>query len=128
MSKIVVHSERAPKAIGTYSQAIKVGRTVYLSGQVPLNPATQTLITDDFDAEVRQVFENLKAVAEAAGGSLADLVRVGVYLIDFAHFPKLNEIMGEYVPQPFPARSTIQVAGLPRGARVEIDGVLELAH
>jgi reactive intermediate/imine deaminase len=126
MSKIVVHSERAPKAIGTYSQAIKVGRTVYLSGQVPLNPATQTLITDDFDAEVRQVFENLKAVAEAAGGSLADLVRVGVYLIDFAHFPKLNEIMGEYVPQPFPARSTIQVAGLPRGARVEIDGVLEL--
>jgi reactive intermediate/imine deaminase len=124
MPKIVVHTDQAPKAIGTYSQAIKVGRTVYLSGQVPLNPATQTLVTDDFEAEVRQVFENLKAVAHASGGSLADLVRVGVYLTDFAHFPKLNEIMGEYVPKPYPARSTIQVAGLPRGARVEVDGVM----
>jgi reactive intermediate/imine deaminase len=124
MSKTVIHSDAAPKAIGTYSQAILVGRTVYLSGQVPLNPATGQLLTDDFEAEVRQVFENLKAVAIAAGSSLADLVRVGVYLTDFAHFAKLNEIMGEYVPQPFPARSTIQVAGLPRGARVEIDGVL----
>jgi reactive intermediate/imine deaminase len=124
MSKIVVHTDQAPKAIGTYSQAIKVGRTVYLSGQVPLNPATQALVTDDFEAEVRQVFENLKAVAAASGGSLADLVRVGVYLTDFAHFPKLNEVMDEYVPKPYPARSTIQVAGLPRGARVEVDGVM----
>ena len=124
MTKIVVHSEDAPKAIGTYSQAIKVGRTVYLSGQVPLNPATQLLVSNDFEAETRQVFENLKAVATAAGGSLADLVRIGVYLTDLAHFPKLNEVMSEYVPQPYPARSTIQVSGLPRGARVEVDGVL----
>ena len=124
MAKIVVHSDHAPKAIGTYSQAIKVGRTVYLSGQVPLNPATQLLVTNDFEAEVRQVFENLKAVATAAGGSLSDLVRIGVYLTDLAHFSKLNDVMSEYVPQPYPARSTIQVAGLPRGARVEVDGVL----
>jgi reactive intermediate/imine deaminase len=124
MPKIAIHSDHAPKAIGTYSQAIQVGATVYLSGQVPLNPATQTLVTDNFEAEVRQVFENLKAVAAASGGSLADLVRIGVYLTDFAHFSTLNDVMAEYVPQPFPARSTIQVAGLPRGARVEIDGVL----
>ena len=126
VAKIVIHSDDAPKAIGTYSQAIKVGRTVYLSGQVPLNPATQILVSNDFEAEVRQVFENLKAVATAAGGSLADLVRIGVYVTDLAHFPKLNEVMSEFVPQPYPARSTIQVSGLPRGARVEIDGVLVL--
>jgi reactive intermediate/imine deaminase len=125
--KEAIHSDAAPKAIGTYNQAIRVGNTVYLSGQVPLDPRTQTLITDDFEREVRQVFENLSAVASAAGGSLRDLVRVSVYLIDFAHFPILNSVMAEYVPEPFPARSTIQVAGLPRGARVEIDGILHLA-
>ena len=127
MSKIVIHSDNAPKAIGPYSQAIKVGQTVYLSGQVPLNPATQELVTNDFDAEVRQVFENLQAVAQAAGGSLADLVRIGVYLIDLGQFAQLNAIMAEYVPQPFPARSTIQVSGLPRGARVEVDAVMVIA-
>jgi reactive intermediate/imine deaminase len=125
--KTVIHSEHAPKAIGTYNQAIAVGKTVYLSGQVPLNPATQTLVSGDFAAEVAQVFENLKAVAEAAGGSLADLVRVGVYLTDLAQFPILNEVMSRYVPEPFPARSTIQVSALPRGVRVEIDGILALA-
>jgi reactive intermediate/imine deaminase len=124
--KTVIHSDSAPKAIGTYNQAIAVGKTVYLSGQVPLNPATGTLVMDDFKAEVTQVFENLKSVAEAAGGSLADLVRVGVYLIDLNHFPILNEVMAIYVPEPYPARSTIQVGALPRGARVEIDGVLVL--
>ena len=127
MSKIVIHSDHAPKAIGPYSQAIKVGQTVYLSGQVPLNPVTQELVTDDFDAEVRQVFENLKAVAHAAGGSLADLARIGVYLIDLGQFAQLNAIMAEYVPQPYPARSTIQVSGLPRGARVEVDAVMVIS-
>ena len=127
MSKIVIHSDHAPKAIGPYSQAIKVGQTVYLSGQVPLNPLTQELVTDDFDAEVRQVFENLKAVAHAAGGSLGDLVRIGVYLLDLGQFAQLNAIMAEYVPQPYPARSTIQVSGLPRGARVEVDAVMVIS-
>lgn len=127
MSKIVIQSEHAPKAIGPYSQAIKVGQTVYLSGQVPLNPATQELVTNDFDAEVRQVFENLKAVAQAAGGSLADVVRLGVYLIDLGQFAQMNAIMAEYIPQPYPARSTIQVAALPRGARVEVDAVMVIA-
>jgi reactive intermediate/imine deaminase len=128
MSKIVVHSDAAPKAIGPYSQAIKVGRTVYMSGQVPLNPETGELVTGDLDAEIRQIFKNLISVANAAGGSLADVVRLGVYVTDLGDFAKLNEIMAEYVPQPFPARSTIQVAALPRGARVEIDAVLELAN
>lgn len=124
--KQAINSEAAPSAIGTYNQAIKVGNTVYLSGQVPIDPRTQTLISDDFEREVRQVFENLSAVASAAGGSLRDLVRVGVYLTDFAHFPILNSVMAEYLPQPYPARSTIQVSALPRGARVEIDGILVL--
>ncbi len=128
MSKIVVHSDAAPKAIGPYSQAIKVGRTVYMSGQVPLNPETGELVTGDLDSEIRQIFKNLISVANAAGGSLADVVRLGVYVTDLGDFAKLNEIMAEYVPQPFPARSTIQVASLPRGARVEIDAVLELSN
>jgi reactive intermediate/imine deaminase len=122
--KTVVHSKDAPQAIGTYSQAIRVAQTVYLSGQVPLNPATGQLVTDDFQAEVRQVFENLKNVAKAAGGELSDLVRVGVYLTDLNDFNKLNEVMAQYLKEPFPARSTIQVSALPRGARVEIDGVM----
>jgi reactive intermediate/imine deaminase len=122
--KTVVHSKDAPQAIGTYSQAIRVAQTVYLSGQVPLNPATGQLVTDDFHAEVRQVFENLTHVAKAAGGNLSDLVRVGVYLTDLNDFNKLNEVMAQYLKEPFPARSTIQVSALPRGARVEIDGVM----
>jgi len=126
MRKIVIHSDAAPKAIGPYSQAIKVGRTVYMSGQVPLNPETGELVANDLDAEIRQIFKNLTAVANAAGGSLADAVRLGVYLTDLNDFVALNALMAEFVPQPFPARSTIQVAALPRGARVEIDAVLEL--
>jgi len=126
MNKTVIHSDAAPKAIGPYSQAIKVGRTVYMSGQVPLNPETGELVANDLDAEIRQIFKNLTAVANAAGGSLADAVRLGVYLTDLNDFAALNALMAEFVPQPFPARSTIQVAALPRGARVEIDAVLEL--
>jgi len=126
MRKTVIHSDAAPKAIGPYSQAIKVGRTVYMSGQVPLNPETGELVVNDLDAEIRQIFKNLTAVANAAGGSLADAVRLGVYLTDLNDFSALNALMAEFVPQPFPARSTIQVAALPRGARVEIDAVLEL--
>jgi reactive intermediate/imine deaminase len=122
--KSAIHTDKAPQAIGTYSQAIRAGQTVYLSGQVPLNPVTGQLVSDDFHAEVRQIFDNLSNVAQAAGGSLADLVRVGVYLTDLNDFAKLNEVMTQYLKAPYPARSTIQVSALPRGARVEIDGVL----
>ena len=125
MSKQVIHTDKAPAAIGTYSQAIKVGDTVYLSGQIPLNPASMELV-DGFEAQVVQVFENLKSVAEAAGGSLADIVKLNIFLIDLAHFATVNEIMGRYFQQPYPARAAIGVAALPKGAQVEMDGVLVL--
>ncbi|MDR6677036.1 RidA family protein [Pseudomonas oryzihabitans] len=125
MSKQVIHTDKAPAAIGTYSQAIKVGDTVYLSGQIPLNPTSMELV-DGFEAQVVQVFENLKAVAEAAGGSLADIVKLNIFLIDLAHFATVNEIMGRYFQQPYPARAAIGVAALPKGAQVEMDGVLVL--
>ncbi len=126
MSRQTIHTERAPQAIGTYSQAVRVGETVYLSGQVPFDPATMQLIAGDFEAQVRRVFENLKAVAEAAGGSLAQAVKFTVYLTDLTHFPKVNEIMALYCAKPYAARSTIGVAQLPRGALVEIECVLHL--
>jgi reactive intermediate/imine deaminase len=126
MSRKAIHTERAPQAIGTYSQAVRAGDTVYLSGQIPFDPATQSLITGDIEAEVRRVFENLKAVAEAAGGSLAQAVKVNVYLTDLAHFAKVNEVMAQYFPQPYPARAAVGVAQLPRGARVEAECVLYL--
>jgi len=126
MSNKSVHTERAPQAIGTYSQAMRAGNTVYLSGQVPFDPATMQLVSGDFEAQVRRVFENLKAVAEAAGGSLAQAVKVNIFLTDLANFPKLNEIMALYCATPYPARSTIGVASLPRGAQVEIECVLHL--
>lgn len=126
MSRKAIHTERAPQAIGTYSQAMRAGETVYLSGQIALDPATQSLITGDIEAETRRVFENLKAVAEAAGGSLEQAVRVTVYLTDLAHFAKVNEIMARYFPQPYPARVAIGVAQLPRAARVEADCILYL--
>ncbi|WCE07268.1 MULTISPECIES: RidA family protein [Pseudomonas] len=125
MSKQVIHTDKAPAAIGTYSQAIKVGDTVYLSGQIPLNPTSMELV-DGFEAQVVQVFENLKAVAEAAGGSLADIVKLNIFLIDLAHFATVNEIMGRYFQQPYPARAAIGVAALPKGSQVEMDGVLVL--
>ena len=125
MSKQVSHTDKAPAAIGTYSHAIKVGDTVYLSGQIPLNPTSMELV-DGFEAQVVQVFENLKSVAEAAGGSLADIVKLNIFLIDLAHFATVNEIMGRYFQQPYPARAAIGVAALPKGSQVEMDGVLVL--
>jgi reactive intermediate/imine deaminase len=126
MSRQSIHTERAPQAIGTYSQAVRVGNTVYLSGQIPLQSANMQLVSGDFEAEARQVFENLKAVAEAAGGSLDKAVKFTIFIIDFAHFAKVNEIMALYCSKPYPARSTIAVAALPRGARVEIECILQL--
>jgi reactive intermediate/imine deaminase len=123
--KTIISTPHAPAAIGTYSQAVKVDNTVYLSGQIPLDPTTMTLVAG-FDNQVRRVFDNLKAVCEAAGGSLADLVKVNVYLTDLAHFAKVNEIMATYMSEPYPARAAIGVASLPRGAEVEIEGVMVL--
>jgi reactive intermediate/imine deaminase len=126
MSKQPVHTPRAPAAIGPYSQAIKAGNTVYLSGQIPLDPKSMQLVTGDIRAQTRQVFDNLAAVAEAAGGSLANAVRLTVYLTDLANFGVVNEIMAEYCKEPYPARAAIGVASLPRGAAVEVDGILVL--
>lgn len=127
MKRQIIQTADAPKAIGTYSQAVRVGDTVYMSGQIPLDPATGQLVSGSIEDEIRRVFENLKAVAHAAGGSLANVVKVNVFLTDLAHFPKLNEIMGTYFSEPYPARAAIGVASLPRGARVEVECVLSLA-
>ena len=126
MSRQTIHTSHAPQAIGPYSQAVRAGDTVYLSGQIPFDPPTMQLVSGDIEAEIRQVFENLKAVAEASGGSLANAVKVNVFLTDLAHFAKVNEIMATYCTQPFPARAAVGVAQLPRGARVEIECVLYL--
>jgi reactive intermediate/imine deaminase len=126
MAKEPIQTSKAPAAIGPYSQAIRAGNTVYLSGQIPLNPATMEIVKGDIRAQIRQVFDNLAAVAEAAGGSLANAVRLTVYLTDLANFPLVNEIMAEYCEQPYPARAAIGVAQLPRGATVEVDGILVL--
>jgi reactive intermediate/imine deaminase len=121
-----IQTAAAPKAIGTYSQAVRIGDVVYISGQIALDPATGQLITGDIEAEIRRVFENLKAIAQAASASLADAVKVTVYLTDMAHFPKINEIMATYFSEPYPARAAVGVAALPRGARVEMECVLSL--
>lgn len=126
MSRQTIHTDNAPQAIGPYSQAIRAGDTVYLSGQIPLDPATLQLVSGDIEAEIHQVFKNLGAVAEAAGGSLANAVKVNVFLTDLANFGKVNEIMETYFTQPFPARASVGVTQLPRGARVEIECVLYL--
>ena len=126
MPKEPIHTARAPAAIGPYSQAIRAGSTIYLSGQIPLDPKTMELVKGDIRAQTRQVFDNLAAVSEAAGGSLANAVRLTIYLTDLANFPVVNEIMAEYCKEPYPARVTIGVAQLPRGAAVEIDGILVL--
>jgi reactive intermediate/imine deaminase len=122
----IIRTNKAPQAIGTYSQAVRVADTVYLSGQIPLDPASMQLVTGDIDAEIRQVFENLKAVAEGAGASLDQAARVTVYLTDLGHFAKVNEAMARYFSEPYPARVTIGVAQLPKGARVEVDCILHL--
>jgi reactive intermediate/imine deaminase len=121
-----ISTSSAPKAIGTYSQAVKVHGTVYLSGQIPLDPASGELVSGDMDAQVRRVFENLKAVSQAAGGSLGDVVKLNVYLTDLGHFALVNRVMAEYFTEPYPARAAVGVAALPRGAAIEVDGVLEL--
>ena len=126
MNKQAIVTSDAPSAIGTYSQAVRVGPTVYISGQIPLDPATGTLVSGDIELEIRRVFDNLSAIAKAAGGSLQHAVRVTVYLTDLANFAKVNEIMAQYFPQPWPARAAIGVAQLPRGSRVEIDCILHL--
>jgi reactive intermediate/imine deaminase len=126
MPREIIHTDFAPKAIGTYSQAIKVGDTVYLSGQIPLVPQTMELVAGDIAAQIRQVFENLHAVAQAAGGTLQDAVKLNVYLTDLKDFAVVNEVMGQYLKPPYPARAAVGVAALPRGVSVEIDGVLHL--
>ena len=126
MAKSIIQSDNAPAAIGTYSQAVKAGTTVYLSGQIPLVPATMELVSQDFAEQATQVFENIKAVCEAAGGTTNDLVKVNIYLLDLGHFATVNEIMSKYFAKPYPARAAIGIKELPKGAQIEIDGVMEL--
>lgn len=126
MSRQIIRTDKAPKAIGPYSQAVRAGDTVYLSGQIPLDPATGELVAGDITVQTQRVFENLRAVCEAAGGSLAKLVRVGIYLTDLGNFAAVNAVMADFCKEPYPARSTVEVSGLPRGAEVEIDAVLVL--
>ncbi len=124
MKKQIIHTDAAPKAIGTYSQAVKVGDTVYLSGQIPLVPSSMELADGGMEAQIRQVFANLDAVARAAGGTLADVVKLNVFLTDLTHFPLVNQIMADYFKEPYPARAAIGVAALPRGSQVEMDAVM----
>ena len=126
MTRQIISTPDAPAAIGTYSQAVRVGSTVWLSGQIPLDPVTMQMVSGDIDAEIRRVFDNLVAVAKAAGGTLDHAVKVNVYLTDLAHFGRVNEIMATYFQQPYPARAAVGVAALPRGARVEVECILSL--
>ena len=119
-----IHTATAPTAIGPYSQAVRAGQTVYLSGQIPLDPDTMELVAGGIDAQIRQVFDNLAAVAQAAGGGLGDIVKLNVYLTDLGHFPRVNEIMSQYFLEPYPARAAIGVAALPKAAAVEMDAIL----
>jgi reactive intermediate/imine deaminase len=127
MPRQPIHTERAPAAIGPYSQAVRQGDTVYLSGQIPLDPNSGLLIEGDIDAQARRAFDNLRAVCEAAGGSLEDVVKLGLYLTDLGQFAAVNAVMSDYFEAPYPARSTIGVASLPRGAQFEVDAVMVLA-
>jgi reactive intermediate/imine deaminase len=124
MSRQFIQTDKAPKAIGTYSQAVRVDRTVYLSGQIPLVPETMTIIEGDISAQITQVFDNLQAVATAAGGDFSDIVKLNVFLTDLSHFPIVNEIMGRYFQPPYPARAAIGVAALPKAADVEMDAIM----
>jgi reactive intermediate/imine deaminase len=127
MQRQIINTPLAPKAIGTYSQAVRAGDTVYISGQIPLDPASGQLLSGDIEAEIRRVFDNITAIAKAAGGSLAQAVKLTVFLTDLAHFPKVNEVMATYFSEPYPARAAVGVAALPRGARVEVECILSLA-
>ncbi|MDR8525488.1 RidA family protein [Shewanella fidelis] len=124
--KIIIATAKAPQAIGTYSQAVKVGSTVYLSGQIPLVAETMEIVSDEFEAQVVQVFENLTAVCEAAGGSLSDIVKLNIFMTDLSNFATVNEVMGRYFEQPYPARAAIGVKQLPKDSQVEMDGVMEI--
>lgn len=128
MNKDIISTPLAPQAIGTYSQAVKVGETVYLSGQIALDPETMQVVDGDIGIQIRRVFDNLKAVAEAAGGDLADVVKLNVFLTDLGNFPIVNEIMAEYFSQPYPARAAVGVAALPRGVGVEMDAIMVLRN
>lgn len=128
MAKTIIHTDKAPAAIGAYSQAVKAGNTVYLSGQIPLDPATMAVVEGGFEAETRQVFTNLKAVCEAAGGSLSDIVKLNAYLTDLSNFATFNKVMAEFMAEPYPARAAVGVASLPRGVLVEAEGVMVLGE
>ncbi|MCG5499336.1 MULTISPECIES: RidA family protein [Ectothiorhodospira] len=127
MSREIIATDKAPQAIGTYSQAVKVGSTVYLSGQIPLVPETMDMVEGPIEAQIRRVFDNLQAVAEAAGGTLDDVVKLNVFLTDLTHFPTVNQVMAEYFHEPYPARAAIGVASLPKDAQVEMDGIMDLS-
>ncbi len=126
MAREIIKTDKAPQAIGTYSQAIKIGTTVYMSGQIPLIPETMEMVEGDISVNIRRVFDNLKAVAQAAGGDLKDIAKLNIFLTDLSHFPTVNEVMAEYFTEPYPARAAIGVASLPKDAPVEMDAVLEL--
>lgn len=126
-NKAIIHTQKAPAAIGTYSQAVKVNSTVYLSGQIPLDPESMTLVEGGFGAEAEQVFKNLAAVCEEAGGSLADVVKLNLYLTDLANFPVVNEVMEKYFSKPYPARAAIGISQLPKGAQIEADGIMVIS-
>jgi reactive intermediate/imine deaminase len=127
MPRQIIHTPLAPQAIGTYSQAVRAGDTLYISGQIPLDPASGQLVGGDIDAEIRRVFDNITAIAKAAGGSLANAVKLTVFLTDLVHFPKVNEVMATYFSEPYPARAAVGVASLPKGARVEVECILSFA-
>ncbi|MGD8641714.1 MAG: RidA family protein [Gammaproteobacteria bacterium] len=127
MTRQIIHTDNAPKAIGPYSQAVKVGEAVYLSGQIPLDPATMELVQGDMKVQIQRVFDNLKAVANAAGGDLSDVVKLNIFLTDLGHFALVNDIMAEYFQQPYPARAAIGVASLPKGAQVEMDAIMHVS-
>ena len=128
MTREIIRTDQAPQAIGTYSQAVRVGDTVYLSGQIPLRPDTMELVQGGMEEQIRRVFDNLQAVARAADGELSDMVKLNVYLTDLTHFPLVNRVMAEYFSEPYPARAAVGVASLPRGAGVEMDGVMEIEN
>ena len=126
MAKEIISTDKAPQAIGTYSQAVKVGTTVYMSGQIPLIPETMEMVEGDIQLQIHRVFQNLQAVANAAGGDLSDVVKLNIYLTDLSNFPQVNEVMAEYFQQPYPARAALGIRALPKDAGVEMDAVLEL--
>ena len=126
MQRRVIHTDKAPQAIGTYSQAVQVGDSVYLSGQIPLVPETMEMVEGNMEAQIRRVFDNLAAVADAAGGSLADIAKLNIFLTDLSHFPLVNQVMTDYFQKPYPARAAVGVASLPKDAQVEMDAVMVL--